>query len=122
MVETDELPDDPFNPVDEPTDDPAEASGTVGSGDVASRLFDGSAHGPSVQELEGDYGLGREWSIALRGLVRAATGDGIPPVAEILMGSVLGAIKLQRGGTGGGNGEEDQIGPADAAHMDDTEL
>jgi len=35
---------------------------------------------------------------------------------------VLGAIKLQRGGTGGGDNEEPEIGPADAAHMDDTDL
>jgi len=110
-----ELPDDPFDPnPDQPDENPVESTSPVPTGNIADRLFDGAAPGPSVQELKGDYGLAREWSIALRGLVRAATGDGIPPVAEILMGSVLGAVKMQRGsdGTSGGT-DETTSGPVD---------
>jgi len=118
-----ELPDDPFNPVDEPTAEDPATSGPIGKGDVMSRLFDGAAPGPGVQELQADYGLGREWSIALRGLVRSATGDGIPPVAEILMGSVLGVFKLQRGSNAGSDGQDETTnGPVDPTQEGDNGL
>lgn len=98
MVDQEELPDDPFS--DGPTDgttgtarDGLPPAGGVGGG-VMGRLFDGSVGGPSVDELRADYGLPREWSIALRGIVRVATGEGIPPAAEILMGSVMGMFKM----------------------------
>ena len=91
---SDELPDSPFG-------EPAGAEGaqpdaqavepTAGPMD---RLFDGSAPGPSVGELEGDYGLGKPWSIFGRGCVRVATGDGIPPIVEIVIGAALGTRKL----------------------------
>lgn len=103
---TDETPSDdgmadsPFEPTDAPDDDPTMQPGG-GSGGPLSRLFDGNAPGPSVQELQADYGLPRSWSIALRGCVRVATGSGIPPAFEIGLGSALGLRSMQTSDGGG---------------------
>ena len=70
-------------------------------GSIMQRLFDGSAPGPSVTEIESDYGLAREISISLRGIMRIADGDGVPPIAEILMGVVLYVLSQQSEGDAG---------------------
>jgi len=87
---------DPSQAAEYATGGPADGGGadaSLGGLDTASgplqRLFDGNAQGPSVQEIEDDYGLGKAVSIALRGVLRTATGSGVPPVAEILVGGVL---------------------------------
>lgn len=67
-----------------------------------SRLFDGRASGPSVSKLEMDYELEKDQAIFGRGLIRTATGDGVPPIAEILGGGFMWLIRAQRGGGGGG--------------------
>jgi len=64
-----------------------------GSDGPVARLFDGDADGPSVQELEADYSLPKAPAIALRGVLRVATGSGIPPAAEILLGGVMWVIQ-----------------------------
>jgi len=61
------------------------------------RLFDGNADGPSTTELEAEYGLERWQSVFGRGILRTATGTGVPPVAEILLGGFMGVAK-NRGG------------------------
>lgn len=64
----------------------------------AERLLDGRAQGPTVDELQTDYGLSYPWAISLRGTCRAATGEGVPPLFEILFGSGLGVYQLTRDG------------------------
>jgi len=60
---------------------------------ISDRLFDGSAAGPSKMELTGEYGL-EEWSaLVLRGVLRAAPGDGMPPIGDISLGGILGIKK-----------------------------
>jgi len=64
--------------------------GGFGSGGgPLSRLFDGDATGPQVSELQGDYSVGRDVAVMLRGALRTATGSGVPPVFEIVMGGLL---------------------------------
>jgi len=82
--------------------EPEGANGTLGNLDTSTgplqRLFDGDVSGPSVQEIEADYGLGKSVSIALRGVLRTATGSGVPPIAEIAVGGVLWVRENQTGG------------------------
>lgn len=73
----------------------AESFSPTASSDPLSRLFDGRASGPSVGQLEGDYGLQKDQAIFGRGLIRTATGDGVPPIAEILGGAVMWALRTQ---------------------------
>lgn len=83
-----EQPDSPFQPVDgEPGDTSVTSSGALG------RLFDGTAGGPSLEQIRSDYNLSLHWGMFTRGTVRAATGTGIPPIAEIVMGAILGTVK-----------------------------
>jgi hypothetical protein len=70
--------------------------GSGGDGPMR-RLFDGDADGPSTGELEAEYGLERWQSVFGRGILRTATGTGVPPVAEILLGGIMGVAK-NRGG------------------------
>lgn len=53
------------------------------------RLLDGDAQGPPTSELQRDYSVGNAPAIMLRGVLRTATGSGVPPIAEILMGGFL---------------------------------
>jgi len=94
------MSDSPFegeasNPVEE------HVAGPSPGGNVLERLFDGSAQGPAVTQIESDYGLAREISISLRGIMRIADGDGVPPIAEILLGVVLYVLSQQSGGDAG---------------------
>jgi hypothetical protein len=65
------------------------------------RLLDGDAEGPAVGELQADYGFPQWMAVAARGVLRVATGSGVPPVFEILVGSVMGIMR-----TFGDGGEE----------------
>lgn len=87
--------DNPFEPMEESPDETPEAPETTEAKSPLGRLLDGNATGPAVSELESDYGIGKPWSIGLRGIVRAATGSGIPPLAEISLAGVMGAYRLQ---------------------------
>lgn len=89
---------EPFEEVDEPSGIETE---TVGGSEPVSdspldRLFDGNAEGPSVQELQNDYNADWHWATALRGLCRAGTGSGIPPIVEIAIGGGAGIYQLQQ--------------------------
>ena len=102
---------------DSPFDDDADGETTPDAepqpqpaGSIASRLFDGNARGPSVGELQADYDLGREVAVPLRGVMRIADGDGVPPIAEIILGVVLLMLSRQAGGD------------ADQADLPDIEL
>lgn len=102
--------------VDDVGDSPFEGGAGDGAGDldgepgdpagagagVIGRLFDGSVRGPTVDELKMDYGLSFPWAISLRGLVRVSTGTGVPPIFEILMGSILATVRAARDGDEGG--------------------
>jgi hypothetical protein len=87
----------------EPVDEPGEG--------IAGRLLDGDRDGPSIDDMKNDYGLGQEGAIAGRGIVRLATGGGVPPAFEIVAGGVLGALKLSEDG-GPLDREPDDDGPA----------
>lgn len=69
-----------------------------GEGPIA-RLFDGSAPGPDVAELRADYDLPRPLAMIARGVLRVASGDGVPPIFDILMGVVLLFWQQQDDGT-----------------------
>lgn len=82
--------DDPFS--DAGTQDGADREQHTGSNTTTSwfgKLFDGDADGPPLAELERDYDLPREICIVLRGVLRTASGSGVPPVAEILLGIII---------------------------------
>ena len=68
--------------------------GAGGDGPMG-RLFDGDAPGPSTTELENEYGLPRWGSVLGRGILRTATGSGVPPIAEIVLGGLMGVAKSQ---------------------------
>jgi hypothetical protein len=87
----------------EPVDDSGEG--------IGARLLDGDRDGPSIDDMKNDYGLGQEGAIAGRGIVRLATGGGVPPAFEIVAGGVLGALKLSEDG-GPLDREPDDDGPA----------
>lgn len=92
---TDELPDSPFQSIEEgETDDMGGSSGMAdaGSSSPLDRLFDGNAPGPSVGELRADYSMPQWLAVMSRGIMRVATGDGVPPIAEIVIGGVMGAM------------------------------
>ena len=97
--------------IDAPPASPFELEGEPGgpepatAGSPAERLVDGSAPGPGVPELQGQYGLDHPWAIALRGCCRVATGDGVPPAFEILFGTGLGVYGLTQGDGSGIDGE-----------------
>lgn len=87
-----DVPDSPFEPVDEDTEDPTgmDSGGLSGpAGNPISRAFDGSVDGPPVSKFEQDYGLEQPEAIGLRGVVRMATGSGVPPIGELLLAGVL---------------------------------
>jgi len=65
------------------------------------RLLDGDVEGPAVGELQADYGFPQWMAVAARGVLRVARGSGVPPVFEILVGTVMGIMQ-----TFGGGGEE----------------
>jgi hypothetical protein len=108
MTDDPDVQPDPFDVDGEPGDGELEdgpASGDVepvdggGASDgILSRAFDGNRDGPTVSDLKNEYGLGREMAIAGRGITRMATGGGVPPAFEIVVGSVLGALKLSEDG------------------------
>jgi len=90
---------------DSPFADDADAEPTADAepqpqpaGSIAGRLFDGNARGPAVGELQSDYNLNREIAVPLRGVMRIADGDGVPPIAEIILGVVLLMLSRQAGG------------------------
>jgi len=95
------VPDSPFEetsneeesePSPEPSADPSTSQGPI------QRLFDGNADGPPTTQIESDYGVDSPWSLCIRGLVRTATGDGVPPVVEIVLGAGMGLIARQQSG------------------------
>lgn len=96
--------------VEDATDDGPDPSAapTGGSASPIARLFDGSADGPAVDDVQRDYGIPREIAVIVRGTVRAATGDGIPPIAEIAIGGGLFAIKRSDVSTGAGEETADE--------------
>lgn len=68
--------------------------GEPGVASPASRLFDGDAPGPSIPELEREYGISEKYiTMPLRGILRVSTGSGVPPIVEILLGGVLFGLK-----------------------------
>jgi hypothetical protein len=90
-----EMPDSPFQPIEEgETDDMGgtDSMADTGSSSPLDRLFDGSAPGPSVGELRADYSMPQWLAVMSRGIMRVATGDGVPPIAEIIIGGVMGAM------------------------------
>lgn len=72
------------------------AGGMGGGGTIIDRLFDGSAPGPAVPQLMQQLGLERPHAMIARGVMRVSTGDGVPPIAEILIGMVLTVMNAQQ--------------------------
>ena len=87
---SDELPDSPFEPVDSGEEMGGEEDLTGSAGSPIDRLFDGDAPGPQVGELKADYEMPQWMAVLSRGVMRVATGSGVPPIAEILIGTVMG--------------------------------
>jgi hypothetical protein len=116
----------PFTPIDEGGLDGEIGDGEVSSNSAFSRLLDGNITGPTVDTLKSQYSIAYHWALALRGVIRAATGEGVPPLWEITVGSLMGVASLARGeedlgdmgdmgSLGGGNDEvnPDNIDPDD---------
>jgi len=90
---------------------------TASSGPLA-RLFDGRASGPSVGRMEADYGLDKPQATVARGLTRVGSGDGVPPIAEIVLGSILWV--LSRRADAGASVESDTMAALDGEHDRDA--
>jgi len=84
------LSDNPFT--DGADDGPTE---TTATGGPLKRLFDGDAPGPSTVELEQEYGMNKHQAVAGRGVLRTATGSGVPPIFEILFGGAMWVMKAR---------------------------
>lgn len=95
----------------------AEQSPAVGSDtdSIMSRLFDGEAEGPSTGELKREYELPQWLALCLRGILRAAPGQGLPPVGDIALGGGLGLRKMQSAQSGGESRETDSDSVEDSA-------
>jgi len=102
-------------------DSPDAPSGGFGGADgPLSRLFDGDAPGPSTGELSQQYELERGEAVVGRGILRVATGSGVPPVAEILLGFLLimkgngaaGSLMAASDDESDGDGDSDGETPA----------
>jgi len=89
-----ELPDSPFEPINDTGDETigGEESLSDPSAGPVDRLFDGDAPGPEVNELKADYDMPQWLAVLSRGIMRVATGGGVPPIAEIIIGSVMGIL------------------------------
>jgi hypothetical protein len=87
-----------------------EGGGLSSSGPME-RLFDGGAPGPAVDELRRDYDLPRSLAICGRGIVRVGTGDGVPPVAEIIGGSIMAMLEHRDGSDESTAGELAEVEP-----------
>ena len=89
------------------TDEPDDLDGDIEDGGPAptgskswfEKLLDGDSPGPSIQELQSTYEFPKEVSIVMRGVLRVSSGSGVPPIAEIILGSVLWVTKQQNGGS-----------------------
>jgi hypothetical protein len=105
--------DNPFGPpVDGPAQDQPEAAESgptsiVSDQGIMGRLFDGSAPGPSAQQVQADYGLSQGWAIGLRGAIRVASGDGVPPIFELIFGPGMELAKDDGLSIGSDEGMED---------------
>jgi hypothetical protein len=86
------------------------SSGNMSDGPME-RLFDGGAPGPAVDELRRDYDLPRSLAICGRGIVRVGTGDGVPPVAEIIGGSIMAMLEHRDGSDESTAGELAEVEP-----------
>jgi hypothetical protein len=97
-----ETPDNPFEEGKIEDDGIDETPGNPGVTNMGpGNLLNGSVPGPSVSELMSDYGISRPWAILVRGGTRAAVGDGIPPLVEIIVGGTLGYVSLSNGDESG---------------------
>jgi len=103
----------PFTRIDEGGVDNEIGDERVGTPGAFGRLLDGSITGPSVDTLKAEYNIAYHWALTLRGVIRAATGDGVPPLWEITIGTIMGAASLARG-------EEELGSMKDMASMGDS--
>ncbi len=112
---SEELPDSPFESV-EGDGGGIDGDEELGGGSPMDRLFDGNAPGPSVGELKADYEMPQWMAVLSRGIMRVATGSGVPPIAEIVIGSIMGFMgsDLSSAVSGSDDGEEREEESADA--------
>lgn len=113
-----DLPENPFEPIDdgEASSEETTAAPTGGGGSPMDRLFDGSVPGPDVAELKRQYELPQWLAITSRGIMRVATGDGVPPVAEIVIGGALGAMGSDMDFSNGSDDDGDEHDGAEPAN------
>lgn len=103
-----------FETLDDSADgDPAGEQAASPASSPMGRLFDGNAQGPSTTELKADYGVPQWLAITLRGILRVATGEGVPPLFEITFGGAMGAYKYadsaDLGDSGGDSGASGDV-------------
>jgi hypothetical protein len=84
----------PFDTGDSGSDS-GESPGLSPSSGPIDRLFDGDAPGPSTTELEQEYGMNKHQAVAGRGVLRTATGSGVPPIFEILFGGAMWVLSTR---------------------------
>lgn len=101
------LPAADVDDVDDESRAPSASSGNSGDPSPLARLLDGSATGPSMGELKRDYELARSESLILRGVLRWAGADGMPPIGEISLGGILKAREIGVSNDAGNDGESD---------------
>jgi hypothetical protein len=94
------------NPFTDGQDEPA--NDTTATGGPLQRLFNGDAPGPSTGELEQEYGMSKHQAVAGRGVLRTATGSGVPPIFEILFGAGMWFMAARgEGGISIGSDDDD---------------
>lgn len=100
--------DPPALPAADVEDDAAEPN-VSSSPNLLARLLDGTATGPTINELRREYDLQRSESLILRGVLRWAGADGMPPIGEISLGGILKAREVGIGADGS-DVEDDEDG------------
>lgn len=112
-----ELPDSPFEPINDAGDTDETTDGINGEESLSEpadgpidRLFDGDAPGPQVRELRDQYDMPQWAAIISRGIMRVATGSGVPPIAEILIGTVMGFLGSDMDLTGSSDDQDQNAG------------
>jgi len=106
------------NPFADGADDGA--TDATPTGGPLQRLFDGDAPGPSTTDLETEYGMSKHPAVAGRGILRTATGSGVPPIFEILFGAGMwfmaarGEEGISIGSDDDGGGGRPGVDPATA--------
>lgn len=83
---------------DDPQPEETEQSSASGGNGLIGRLFN-SRGGRSVGEIQAEYDVSKPAALLVRGLQKAASADGTPAVADLVLGAFLFVQQQSADGT-----------------------